>query len=323
MGKTIGIDLGTTNSAVAVLTGGEPEVLPERRGWTHDPVGRRLREVRRAAGGHRGQAPGGHQPREHDLQRQALHGPQVRRGGRGDEDRPLRGRPRPERRRAHQGGRQGVQPAGDQRDDPPEAEGGRRGLPRRDGDRRRHHRAGVLQRRPAPGDQGRRQDRRPRGQAHHQRAHRGRAGLRARQGDATRRSWSSTSAAARSTCRCSRSATASSRSSPPPATTTSAATTSTRRSSTGWSRSSSATTGIDLSQDHMALQRLYEAAEKAKIELSTTTSSADQPAVHHGRPDRPEAPRPAAHAGRSSRSWPTTCSSGSSGPPSRPSPTRA
>jgi molecular chaperone DnaK len=31
--------------------------------------------------------------------------------------------------------------------------------------------------------------------------------------------------------------------------------------------------GIDLSQDKMALQRLYEAAEKAKIELSTTTSS--------------------------------------------------
>ena len=31
--------------------------------------------------------------------------------------------------------------------------------------------------------------------------------------------------------------------------------------------------GIDLSNDKMALQRLYEAAEKAKIELSTTTSS--------------------------------------------------
>ncbi len=31
--------------------------------------------------------------------------------------------------------------------------------------------------------------------------------------------------------------------------------------------------GIDLSKDKMALQRLYEAAEKAKIELSTTMSS--------------------------------------------------
>jgi molecular chaperone DnaK len=34
-----------------------------------------------------------------------------------------------------------------------------------------------------------------------------------------------------------------------------------------------ASNGIDLSKDRMALQRLYEAAEKAKIELSTTTSS--------------------------------------------------
>ncbi len=45
----------------------------------------------------------------------------------------------------------------------------------------RHHRSGLFQRRPAPGDQGRRQDRRPRSAAHHQRADRGRARLRARQ----------------------------------------------------------------------------------------------------------------------------------------------
>ena len=57
----------------------------------------------------------------------------------------------------------------------------------------------------------------------------------------TRRSSSSTSAAARSTCRCWSSGTASSRSRRRTATTTSAATTSTRRSSTGWWRSSSAT----------------------------------------------------------------------------------
>ena len=44
-----------------------------------------------------------------------------------------------------------------------------------------HHRPGLLQRRPAPGDQGRRQDRRPRGAAHHQRADRGGARLRPRQ----------------------------------------------------------------------------------------------------------------------------------------------
>ena len=39
---------------------------------------------------------------------------------------------------------------------------------------------------------------------------------------------------------------------------------------------------IDLSQDKMALQRLYEAAEKAKIELLDHAGDADQPAVHHG-----------------------------------------
>ena len=83
----------------------------------------------------------------------------------------------------------------------------------------------------------------------------------------TRRSSCSTSAAARSTCRCSRSATACSRSRPPRATTTSAATTSTRRSSTGSWPSSRRPRAVDLSQDKMALQRLYQEAEKAKTEL--------------------------------------------------------
>ena len=183
MGKTIGIDLGTTNSAVAVLTGGEPEVLPNAEGGRTTPsvvgfskTGERL--VGTVA------------------KRQAVTNPENtifsvkrfmgRKYAEVDEEMKIvpyevvRGR---ERRRAHPGGRQGVQPARDQRDDPAEAEGRRRGVPRRAGHRRGHDRAGLLQRRPAPGDQGRRQHRRPRGQAHHQRAHRGRAGLRARQGD--------------------------------------------------------------------------------------------------------------------------------------------
>jgi molecular chaperone DnaK len=37
MGKTIGIDLGTTNSAVAVLVGGDPEVLPNAEGGRTTP----------------------------------------------------------------------------------------------------------------------------------------------------------------------------------------------------------------------------------------------------------------------------------------------
>ena len=41
--------------------------------------------------------------------------------------------------------------------------------------------------------------------------------------------------------------------------------------------------GIDLSKDPMALQRLKEAGEKAKMELSSTHVDGHQPAVHHGR----------------------------------------
>jgi molecular chaperone DnaK len=58
-------------------------------------------------------------------------GPQVGRGLGRDDDRPLRGRPGRQRRRARLGRRPPVRTAGDQRDDPAEAEDGRRGVPRR------------------------------------------------------------------------------------------------------------------------------------------------------------------------------------------------
>ncbi len=64
--------------------------------------------------------------------------------------------------------------------------------------------------------------------------------------------------------------------------------------------------GIDLSTDRLALQRLKEAAEKAKIELSLGADDRNQPAVHHrphgrrdddpaapGRNDQPRGPREA------------------------------
>ena len=48
--------------------------------------------------------------------------------------------------------------------------------------------------------------------------------------------------------------------------------------------------GIDLRKDALALQRLKEAAEKAKIELSSSAADRDQPALHHRRRLRAEAP---------------------------------
>ena len=47
--------------------------------------------------------------------------------------------------------------------------------------------------------------------------------------------------------------------------------------------------GIDLTKDKLALQRLKEAAEKAKIELSSADPDRDQPALHHRRRDGSQA----------------------------------
>ena len=47
--------------------------------------------------------------------------------------------------------------------------------------------------------------------------------------------------------------------------------------------------GIDLRKDKMALQRLKEAAEKAKIELSGYGDEQHQPSVYHGGRHGPQA----------------------------------
>ena len=62
------------------------------------------------------------------------------------------------------------------------------------------------------------------------------------------------------------------------------------------------TEGVDLSTDKMATQRLQEAAEKAKIELSSRPGDPDQPALHHGHVRGPQAPRREADPGHSSTS---------------------
>ena len=92
--KVIGIDLGTTNSVVAVMEGGDPVVIPNAEGGRTTPSVVGFTQGRRAAGRADRQAPGRHEPAEYRLLDQALHGPQDVRGDRGDEARPVQGRGR-------------------------------------------------------------------------------------------------------------------------------------------------------------------------------------------------------------------------------------
>ena len=57
----------------------------------------------------------------------------------------------------------------------------------------------------------------------------------------------------------------------------------------------------------MALQRLKEAAERAKIELSSALPDRDQPAVHRGRLRRAAPPRRPCSSATSSSSWSSRC----------------
>ena len=66
--------------------------------------------------------------------------------------------------------------------------------------------------------------------------------------------------------------------------------------------------GIDLGKDKMALQRLREAAEKAKKELSTHDGDRDQPALRHRRRLGPQAPDPEADALQARAAGGRTCS---------------
>ena len=269
MAKAVGIDLGTTNSVIATWEGGQPTVIPNAEGARTTPSVVAFTEQRRAARRPAGPAPGDPEPEGHDLLGQAVHRPQLRRGDRGE--------PRPSPSTSSTG------PDGAARFEvrgklyaPEEitalvlrklAEDAGE-VPRREGHRGGHHRSGVLQRRPAPGDQGRRADRRARGAADHQRADRGRAGLRAGQ-EGTRdraRLRPRRRHVRRQHPRRRRRRGRGAR--PPSGDTHLGGDDFDRRIVDHLADEFQKENGIDLRSDPQALQRLFEAAEKAKVELS-------------------------------------------------------
>ena len=182
MAKTIGIDLGTTNSCMAVLEGGEPTVIPNAEGGRTTPsVVAFTKDGQRLVG-----APAKRQsvtnPQNTIFSIKRFMGRKISEVAEEQKIVPYEvvAGPNGDARVKVDG--EGVLAAGDRRDDPPEAEDRRRGLSGRLGHGRGRHRARVLQQRAARGDEGRRQDRRAERHPHHQRADRGRARLRARQG---------------------------------------------------------------------------------------------------------------------------------------------
>ena len=179
MAKIIGIDLGTTNSCVAVLDGREARVIENSEGDRTTPSIVAFTDSETLVG--------------QSAKRQAVTNPantlfavkpahrsQVRR--RRGAARSLHGavqhRESEKRRCLGRGQRRSTRTAAGFRRGAEEDETHRRGISGRKRWRSRHHRASLLRRLAAPSHQGCRQDRRAGRQAHHQRTHRSRSGLR-------------------------------------------------------------------------------------------------------------------------------------------------
>ena len=181
MGRVIGIDLGTTNSVVAVMEGGEPKVIANEEGGRTTPSVVAFTKDGQRLVGQIARRQAITNPREHVYSIKRFMGRRMNEVTSEMKLVPYKVVPGKNDLADGRGGRQDVHAARDLRDDPAEAEDRRRGLPRAAGHAGRDHRARVLQRRAAPGDQGRRHDRGPRGAAARERADRGVARLLARQ----------------------------------------------------------------------------------------------------------------------------------------------
>ena len=163
MAKVIGIDLGTTNSCVAVMEGKNPKVIENAEGMRTTPSMVAFTEDQERLVGL-------------PAKRQAVTNPEntffaiKRLIGRRYDD-PMvekdKGLVPYKIVRADNGDawvefpRHEIFTLADLRLHPAEDEGDGGSLSRREGRAGGHHRACLFQRRPAPGDQGRRQDRRP------------------------------------------------------------------------------------------------------------------------------------------------------------------
>lgn len=62
LNKVLGIDLGTTNSCMAVMEGGEPKVIPNAEGARTTPSVVAFTKTGGTLGGACGEKPSGHQP---------------------------------------------------------------------------------------------------------------------------------------------------------------------------------------------------------------------------------------------------------------------
>ncbi len=90
MSKIIGIDLGTTNSVVAVMQGGDPVVIPNQEGARTTPSVVAITKGGERLVGQVAKRQAVTNP-EHRLFDQALHGPPLQRSERRDEAGPLQG----------------------------------------------------------------------------------------------------------------------------------------------------------------------------------------------------------------------------------------